>query len=203
MLILTVPTRWYTHFNFCDTLLKAKYAVTLLRDENTILNAISTRESVSKFKCIIDNSQFWAHLKEIRSVLSFPTSIIGKYENDSSDLSIVYDYFMQLSSHWTKIDNLDENDVQKLNLIVWNVIHASLMGFAYMLTPSSAKKPWAASGTFETKRVYWSFSWWGRCDHTVQRWALVLRFFKRRYFSATTEWIWTKIWLGGFWHRCF
>jgi hypothetical protein len=130
-LVLTVPTRWYTHFNSCDNLLKAKYAMTLLCEETDILNAISSQDRKEMFKDIVENQDFWSRLKEITKVLAFPTSIIGKFENDNSDLFVVYDYFMRLSGHWA-------------------FIHTS-MGFAYMLTPSCSKKPWAASDKLATK----------------------------------------------------
>lgn len=153
-LCLTVPTRWYTHFNSCETLNKAKYAMTQLLEEG-VLDEISGRAQVERFRKIIGDMNFWIRLKEIIKVLSLPTSIIGKFESDKSDLFTVYDYFMRLSGHWATIDGLDPAHVDRLNDIVsarWAFIHTSSMGFAYMLTPSCAKKPWAATDKLSTKK---------------------------------------------------
>jgi Protein of unknown function (DUF 659)/hAT family C-terminal dimerisation region len=159
-LVLSVPTRWYTQFNSCENLLKAKFAMTLLCEQDDLLSAISAKGPVKRFRDIITNGNFWSALKEITKVLSFPTSIIGKFEKDTSDLFVVYDYFMRLSQEWVGMDGLDPARALELKGIVrrrWAFIHTSSMGFAYMLTPSCSKKPWAATDKVATKKELKSY----------------------------------------------
>ncbi len=49
-LVMTVPTRWYTQYNSCKTLIQAKFAVTSLLEEEALLHAIQRQGPVTKFK---------------------------------------------------------------------------------------------------------------------------------------------------------
>jgi hypothetical protein len=153
-LVITVPTRWYTQYNSCKTLIQAKFAVTSLLEEEALLHAIQRQGPVTKFKELVGDTSFWAEVKELMNVLSFPSSIIGKFESDSSDLFVIYDYFKRLGDSWTDIDILNDDVKDTLKEIVkdrWNFIHTESMGFAYLLSPQSLKKKWAANDKAATK----------------------------------------------------
>jgi hypothetical protein len=59
-----------------------------------------------------------------------------------------------LGDSWTDIDILDDDVKDTLTDIVqdrWNFIHTESMGFAYLLSPQSLKKQWAANDKAATK----------------------------------------------------
>lgn len=154
-LTLTVPTRWYTHYNSCFNLLKAKFAVSSLIEEENLLNSIRSQEPVIKFKQIIGDASFWVGLKDIVKILSFPTAIIGKFESDKSDLFAVYDYFKRLNDSFDNIEGIDDGMAVELKEIVstrWNFIHTESMGFAYLLSPKSGNKQWVSQDKVATKK---------------------------------------------------
>ncbi|KAF4149993.1 hAT family C-terminal dimerization region [Phytophthora infestans] len=156
-LTLPCPTRWYTHFNACENLYKAKLAVRNLAEPGCdhILKEIQNKDAVNTFRRIANSGAFWRKLLQLKRLLSFPSKQIGKLEKDGGDLFQVYYCFIRLKDTWVTKESLWHGDdignrLKDIVLKRWCFVHTFSMGCAYLLTPKSQTMTWDATDKMDT-----------------------------------------------------
>jgi hypothetical protein len=78
-LVLPVETRWYTQFCSVKQLIVCKTAIIVLNDDDVLsLLSTSQRRNVDKFQSIIRDSSFWDDMRSLKTLLEYPSNIIGK-----------------------------------------------------------------------------------------------------------------------------
>ena len=73
-MVLPVDTRWYTHFNRVDGLLKARTVFSIFVSSGDLDCLYSVSDM--KFKNTLD-CNVWEDLRRIRSILEMPSNLIG------------------------------------------------------------------------------------------------------------------------------
>jgi hypothetical protein len=105
-LIIPVETRWYTQYNTVLRLWDSRRIIEdLLESEEgqVILDAMKPCDR-DPVLLILRDRDFWVNLKVLRDILAFPSSIIGKMENDSTDISQIYRYFRRTELAFQALD---------------------------------------------------------------------------------------------------
>ncbi|XP_047145474.1 uncharacterized protein LOC124818534 [Hydra vulgaris] len=147
-LVIPVDTRWYTHYNSLPKLMNAKFTIELLIEDH-IMSNIKESEKKKSFMKIVSDSEFWKKVKNLSTILEFPSNIIGKFKSDNYDLANIYNDFKRLLCHFEKHD-LESGIIVKLLYERWAFIHTESMGFAFVLSPIYASDDMIGSDKLDT-----------------------------------------------------
>ena len=126
---LPVETRWYSNHNTIKSVLLNKNCIQSVFNDrafNTELKDHGVRglESVIEY---VNDSYFWVKLDAMDILLKPITKVIGEFESDDTNLSCIYQSFVDLRKNIAIKTYVDDR---------WAFLHTESMGFAYLLNPN-------------------------------------------------------------------
>lgn len=142
-----VATRWYSLSLCAQSLLKSKYVLmSLAENDYDELKEVGEKSKSIAALNMMKSQEFWNKLKKLADILKAPSDSIAKLEADNSSLAFAYEEFGKLYNHFQGQENqsIRSKIIERKDFMI-----SDAMKLAYILTPKFAAEGFYFEGDHE------------------------------------------------------